>query len=156
MEQQHDLFDEDLHCELCNRTLPANSKSTVCAFCAEQLLFSEVKDYIRENDVTEYDVAQHFDIQAQALQFLDEHFEGFGHHGHFDIPIQQVKRWIREGRIEYKSKELSTIKMHCVICGAPVAFGTVCSKCLRQQNTSGHSKTLELDPSRMRYLDDMK
>ena len=133
MEQQHDLFDEDLHCELCNRTLPANSKSTVCAFCAEQLLFSEVKDYIRENDVTEYDVAQHF-----------------------DIPIQQVKRWIREGRIEYKSKELSTIKMHCVICGAPVAFGTVCSKCLRQQNNYGNSKTLELDPSRMRYLDDMK
>ena len=127
MEQQHDLFDEDLHCELCNRTLPANSKSTVCAFCAEQLLFSEVKDYIRENDVTEYDVAQHF-----------------------DIPIQQVKRWIREGRIEYKSKELSTIKMHCVICGAPVAFCTVCSKFQRQQNTSGHSKTLELYPSRMR------
>ena len=131
MEQQLDLFEDDLHCEVCNRPLPANSKGTICTFCAEQMLFSEVKDYIRENDVTEYDVTVHF-----------------------DIPIQQVKRWIREGRIEYKTKEPSTIRMHCVVCGAPVAFGTVCAKCLRQQNTSGHSKTLELDPSRMRYLDE--
>lgn len=131
---QPDLFNNDEpHCEICNRSLPANSRDTICAFCTEQLLFSEVKDYIRENDVTEYDVAQHF-----------------------NIPIQQVKRWIREGRIEYKPKELSSIRMHCVVCGAPVSFGTVCSKCLRQQNTSGHSKTLELDPSRMRYLDDPK
>ena len=88
MEQQLDLFEDDLHCEVCNRPLPANSKGTICTFCAEQMLFSEVKDYIRENDVTEYDVAVHF-----------------------DIPIQQVKRWIREGRIEYKTKEPSTIRM---------------------------------------------
>ena len=48
MEQQLDLFEDDLHCEVCNRPLPANSKGTICTFCAEQMLFSEVKDYIRD------------------------------------------------------------------------------------------------------------
>ena len=54
-------------------------------------LFAEVKDYIRENDVKEIDVAEHF-----------------------GIPVSKVRRWIKEGRIQYKEGENIT-PIHCQI-----------------------------------------
>ena len=95
-------------------------KENLCPSCIEQKLFREVKEYIRENDVNEYDVAQHF-----------------------HIPHMQVKKWIREGRIEYKDDHLNTITMHCTRCGAPISFGTLCAKCMRQKDVSGHSSARE-------------
>ena len=79
MEQPQDLFGNYKYCEECKRPLPLTYKENLCPSCIEQKLFREVKEYIRENDVNEYDVAQHF-----------------------HIPHMQVKKWIREGRIEYK------------------------------------------------------
>lgn len=111
--------------------MPLAYKHTACPACIEQQLFHEVKEYIRANDVTEYDVALHF-----------------------EIPHQKVKQWIREGRIEYKDDHLNTITMKCAKCGAPIQFGTLCSQCLRQQNLSGHSTHQQMDDSRMRFLDD--
>ena len=131
--QARGLFDNYNTCELCGRALPANHQKLLCQVCLDQQLFMDVKEYIRENDVNEYDVAQEF-----------------------DIPLSRVKQWIREGRIEYKDKRLNSIRMHCLKCGAPITFGSLCSKCLRQQNTSGHSKVPETDPSRMRFLEEGK
>ena len=83
-------------------------------------------------DVNEYDVAQHF-----------------------HIPHMQVKKWIREGRIEYKDDHLNTITMHCTRCGAPIAFGTLCAKCMRQKDVSIHSSAREdISDSRMRFIED--
>ena len=93
------------------------------------MLFQEVKEYIRANDVTEYDVASHF-----------------------NLPLQQVKQWIREGRIEYKDSHLNTISMYCIKCGAPISFGQLCPKCLKQMNMAGHSCGSPLEDSRMRYF----
>ena len=110
MEQPQDLFGNYKYCEECKRPLPLTYKENLCPSCIEQKLFREVKEYIRENDVNEYDVAQHF-----------------------HIPHMQVKKWIREGRIEYKDDHLNTITMHCTRCGAPISFGTLCAKCMRQR-----------------------
>ena len=66
-------------CKECRRNLPPDYPGEVCPACKERILFSQVKDFIRENDVTEFDVSKHF-----------------------DIPLFKVKGWIREGRIEYK------------------------------------------------------
>lgn len=131
--QQQGLFGNYRYCEFCRRPLSLDYEGTLCPGCVENELFSRVKEYIRSNDVTEYEVAEHF-----------------------EIPLYRVKKWIREGRIEYKDNKLNTITMHCTICGASISFGTLCAKCLRQKGTSGHSAPRESEPSRMRYLEDAK
>lgn len=134
MEQQQTLFGNFKYCEECKKPLPLAYKETLCPTCIEQKLFHEVKEYIRENDVTEYDVADHF-----------------------HIPHHKVKQWIREGRIEYKDEHLNMISMHCSKCGAPISFGTLCAKCMRQHDASGHSTAkVTTDNSKMRFLEDAK
>lgn len=129
---QTSLFENYKYCEICGKPLPLSYRDSLCPNCKEQQLFSKVKDYIRENDVTEYQVA-----------------------AHFHIPLQYVKKWIKEGRIEYKdnSNTVSLIKTYCRSCGAPITFGTLCPKCLRAQNISGHSTGTKDEESHMRYLD---
>lgn len=130
MEQQG-LFDNYKYCEFCKRPLPLDYADSLCPACKETKLFHQVKEYIRANDVTEYDVALHF-----------------------HLPLHQVKQWIREGRIEYKEDHLNMITTHCIKCGAPISFGQLCPKCLKQQNLSVHSSRTKEDDSRMRYLKD--
>lgn len=128
------LFNNYKYCEECKKPLPLTYMATLCPSCIEQKLFREVKEYIRANDVTEYDVAEHF-----------------------NIPRHRVKQWIREGRIEYKDDHLNMISMYCTKCGAPITFGTLCSKCLRQQGSAGYSAPQNRgEESRMRFLDDSK
>lgn len=127
------LFGNFKYCEICRRPLSLDYKNALCPGCQEQQLFREVKEFIRANDVNEYDV---------ALEF--------------NIPLSQVKRWIREGRIEYKDKRLNTITMHCIDCGAAISFGTLCTKCMRKKGMSVHSVLNGTDSSRMRFLDDAK
>lgn len=130
--QNEGLFGNYKYCELCRKPLSLDYEDTLCPLCLEHQLFQKVKEFIRENDVNEYDVAEEF-----------------------NIPLHQVKHWIREGRIEYKDKRLNNITLHCVTCGAPINFGTHCSKCMRQKNTVGHSTSFQSsEPSRMRYLED--
>lgn len=132
MEQQPNLFGNIKYCAECRRPLPLTYMAPLCPGCIEHALFREVKEYIRSNDVTEYDVAEHF-----------------------NIPRHRVKQWIREGRIEYKDNHLNTITTHCTKCGAPITFGTMCSKCMRQKNSAGYSATRnKSEDSRMRFLDD--
>lgn len=130
--EQRNLFNQFKCCEYCGKPLASSYEGTVCPACQEQQLFRDVKDFIRANDnVTEYDVAKHF-----------------------NIPIQRVKHWIREGRIEYKVNNSTALTTHCVECGAPISFGRLCANCLRKQNISGHSTLAKESPARMRYLKD--
>lgn len=127
------LFENYKQCALCKCPLPLDYQEEYCPSCVDVKLFQEVKDYIRENDVNEYDVAQHF-----------------------EIPLKQVKAWIREGRIEYKEKsEASIAGLHCQHCGAPVSFGTLCPKCLKLLNgrrgyEAKHTHNVD---DKMHYLD---
>lgn len=131
--QQQGLFSNYKYCEYCGRPLSLDFDGTVCPGCKDHMLFREVKEYIRANDVTEYDVAQYF-----------------------NIPLSQVKLWIKQGRIEYKEKpnKPKAIVTHCKECGAPISFGILCTKCLRRQDVSGHSKITKEDPGRMRYFEE--
>lgn len=130
--KQRGLFENYKYCEYCGKPLSLSFEGTVCPACQDQQLFHEVKEFIRNSDdVTEYDVAKHF-----------------------NIPIQRVKHWIREGRIEYKDNSLNAITMHCTECGAPISFGRLCAKCLKKHSISGYSTSTKESPARMRYFED--
>ena len=122
------------YCKFCNRTMFANEPSEACPYCLENELFQNVKDFIRANDVNEHQVA----IQ-------------------FNIPVSQVKQWIKEGRIEYKESGSQFINsVHCQCCGAPVSFGTLCLKCLRTVSKTMHgsySTDITTETARMRFLE---
>lgn len=129
------LFGNVKLCQKCNRPLPQSYSEDLCPACKDRQLFWEVKEYIRANIVNEHDVAEHF-----------------------NIPLKQVKGWIREGRIEYRTENpqenLSAI--HCKQCGAPITFGTLCSNCMRTPNASKGYAALpnnKNSDSRMRFID---
>ena len=106
-------------------------KDDLCPECKDLNLFAEVKDYIRENDVKEIDVAEHF-----------------------GIPVSKVRRWIKEGRIQYKEGENIT-PIHCQICGKTIDFGSVCPECRRKNGLHIYAKKSYSDDdiqSAMRFL----
>lgn len=126
------LFNNYKQCEYCGTPLSPEYQDTICPSCKERTLFQRVKEFIRANDVNEYEVAYHF-----------------------HIPLRQVKEWIKEGRIEYKEQTSKTLieSLHCQRCGAPITFGTLCSKCLKHQNVGkGHAAGKPAD-NKMYYLD---
>lgn len=131
MQPDKNIFDKYKYCEFCGRPLPKSYESNLCPNCQEAQLFRDVKEYIRSNVVNEYEVAEHF-----------------------HIPLRQVKEWIRDGRIEYRKDNNATINgMHCQRCGAPVSFGSLCSKCLKLLNSGSGTAVSEASDIRMRYLD---
>lgn len=132
---QKGLFENYRQCGICGKRLPDTYKEDYCPNCLNLKLLHDVKDFIRENEVNEYQVAEQF-----------------------DIPVKMVKEWIREGHIEYKqNKENETIAgIHCRRCGAPVTFGTLCPKCLKLLNGNsikGYSQTNHSNSEKMRFLD---
>lgn len=128
---QKDLFGNYKYCELCRRPMPLNYQETLCPHCVQHQLFHDVKEYIRQNDVTEYDVAEHF-----------------------HIPLYRVKSWIKEGRIEYKENPSSLVSNHCQNCGTSITFGSLCPKCMKAANTSGHSTYKpDEDEGHMRFVE---
>jgi predicted amidophosphoribosyltransferase len=127
-------------CKRCGRMLPDTYEEEYCPFCRETMLFDKVRDYVRSADVTEYQVASHF-----------------------NIPVEKVRYWIKEGRIEYKDDNVKgeggpsgITGMYCSRCGAPVTFGTLCTKCLKllNENRKGYSPVQKKkENERMRFLE---
>lgn len=127
------LFGKYKQCEYCGRPLPLHFEGNLCPGCQDAQLFRDVKEFIRANDVNEYEVAEHF-----------------------CIPHRKVKEWIREGRIEYRTDKptANVSALHCQRCGAPVTFGTLCPKCLKLVNGGhGSSTNYAVGDSKMHYLD---
>lgn len=122
------------YCKLCKRILPVSYKEEFCGDCEERMLFDKVRDFVRKNEVNEYQVAEHFGIS-----------------------VRQVKQWIKEGRMEYKERDQKTLmSSYCIRCGARVSFGSLCTKCLRLLNgektgygVMEHSE----EAGRMRFID---
>ncbi len=126
------------HCTYCNKPLPKTAKYTCCPQCEETILFHSVREYIRDNDVNEFQVAEHF-----------------------DIPLRKVKDWIREGRIEYKTSadgKNCITSIRCSRCGAPASFGTLCKDCLKllNKNVHGYGSSIVHKEEHMRFLDTPK
>ena len=76
LERQNSI--QHKYCEHCGQPIPRSSEFACCASCQETILFAAVRSYIRENNVNEFQVADHF-----------------------GIPLRLVKRWMKELRIEY-------------------------------------------------------
>lgn len=77
-----DLFEETTNrriCPQCNKPMPRSTKDDLCPACQDELLFRQVRDYINKHHTTEIQLADHF-----------------------DIPLQKVRSWIKDGRIEYR------------------------------------------------------
>lgn len=135
---QENLFTEFKMCKMCGRPLSMDYEPEYCPACTEEALFKEVREYIREHDVTEH-------MLAEA----------------FDIPLKKVHKWIAEGRIEYveKGEQKSIRSVFCQRCGAPISFGNFCPSCNRvmaggkEKSYVSVSKDGGKDSSRMRYLD---
>ena len=123
---------EDVHeCQQCGRVLSKLYQDDICPECKDTNLFAEVKTYIRENDVKEMDVAEHF-----------------------GIPVGKVRRWIKEGRIQYKEGQKIT-PIHCQICGKTIDFGAVCPDCRKKNGLHIYAKKTYSDEdidSAMRFL----
>lgn len=123
------------YCAYCNKPISRSAESIYCPDCQERILFHSVREYIRDNDVNEFQVAERF-----------------------DIPLRLVKHWIKEGRIEYKTagdgKTIIT-SIRCSRCGAPATFGNVCTACLKliNKNVHGYGTQVTNDDNKMRYLD---
>jgi rubrerythrin len=128
------LFENYKVCDICGKRLPDSYDGDRCPSCKDLMLLHDAKDYIRENDVNEYMVAEHF-----------------------GIPVRIVKGWIREGHIEYRTTGSTTaISLHCQHCGAPVSFGSVCPACMKRLNGTGKGYGLSGSSSaneRMRFLE---
>lgn len=120
---------------MCGRPLPIEYEKDCCPGCEEDVLFKEIRDYIRENDVTEFELAEIF-----------------------HIPQSKVRHWIKEGRIEYVTEENANKLMNnrCQRCGTPVSFGTLCTNCMRLMNGGKEitytSATKAPERNRMRFL----
>lgn len=105
---------EEKICKQCSRKLPEAYNQDICPSCMEINLFAEVKEYIRNNDVNEQDVASHF-----------------------DIPVAKVRNWIKEGRIQYRNnprENKNITNLFCRVCGKKIAFGVVCPECHSLEN----------------------
>lgn len=124
-------------CIICHKLISADYNGDVCPSCEEEILFSKVKDYIRENRVNEYMVAEHF-----------------------NLPMKKVRSWIKEGRIEYVEKNKQIVGTRCERCGKAVTFGSICPDCMRLMNYSNKKIQLAYDFSKeeekMRFLDSDK
>ncbi|MEG0806004.1 MAG: hypothetical protein RR364_05375 [Lachnospiraceae bacterium] len=137
MEKQMALFDNYKYCASCRRLLAPTYEFDICPSCMEQELFKEVREYIRKNDVTEFDVAEHF-----------------------QLPIRRVRTWIREGKIEYQNNSSKQVMgAHCARCGELVKSGELCQKCIallkRPKATIGFSQDI-IDAGKMHFLDQEK
>ena len=78
-----DRFDR-CYCDVCGKALPRSYRDSVCSDCKHDAIYKEVKEFILHNDVTELEVAEQF-----------------------DLPLETIRRWIREGHLSYKDQKES-------------------------------------------------
>lgn len=132
----HDEFANYKSCIVCSRPLPADYEKDFCPDCEEEALFKEIREYIRSHRVTEFELAEVFGISQS-----------------------KVRKWIKEGRIEYVTEENKVTSTQCARCGTQITFGTLCTECMRALNGSKDvayfaPRRQDGDEHRMRYLTD--
>lgn len=94
------------HCKKCGQMFQYNG-TPLCDKCEHDMeeKFNKVKEYVRENP-------------GASMGIVSEENE---------VPIQQIKRWIREERLAF-TKE-SGVMLHCEKCGSPIYTGRYCKAC---------------------------
>ncbi len=122
MEERGTLFQGGKFCLWCHCPIPMSSESEYCENCQESIRFREIRDYVREHDVNEFQLAEEF-----------------------GLPLRKVKQWIREGRLEYKELNNTMVNLHCQRCGKAIHFGNFCPECNRiEYGVQGGFETLKV------------
>lgn len=128
------------NCKGCGRLFNYISGPPLCPSCTRALdeKFEQVKDYI-------YD---HPRVDMQEVSEV------------FDVPIPQIKQWIREERLAFA--EDSMIGLECEKCGVTIRTGRFCKACkdklakgLTELYPEAKPKPNQRDPresARMRFL----
>ena len=133
MTYKKDEYTNYKSCTMCSRQLPIDYEKDFCPACEDDVLFKEVREYIRSHDVTEFELAEVFNISQS-----------------------KVRKWIKEGRIEYVTGDKKMMNTRCQRCGVPVSFGTLCPDCMRVMNGSKEVSYISFgskkDSNRMRFL----
>lgn len=102
------------NCKECGKVFNYIQGAPVCAACAKKLedKFTEVKEYV-------------YDHPNVGINQVAEEME---------VSVQQIKRWIREERLEFSDS--SEIGIDCEKCGAMIRTGRFCANCKRRLEQS--------------------
>lgn len=94
------------NCKNCGKLFQFVGKP-ICPICSKKLedKFFEVRDYIYDNP------------SANMSKVSED----------MDVPVQQIKKWVREERLAF-SKD-SGITISCEKCSKPILTGRFCKKC---------------------------
>ncbi len=130
------------NCKSCNKLFNYISGPPLCPACMQaiDLKFEEVKAYI-------------YDHPRVGIQEVSDEF---------DVPIAQIKQWIREERLAFA--EDSMIGLECEGCGVIIKTGRYCKECKDKlakglgnlypaEKEHPVKKLKDADNPRMRFLD---
>ena len=80
---------------------------------------------------------------------------------HFGIPVARVKKWIRDGRIQYRDEDTPRdvlMECYCEVCGKLIDFGSVCTECMQKIKSKERHGSLGVlkkgESGKMRFLKD--
>lgn len=94
-------------CKMCKHLFNSIGGLVICPTCNNKLedKFKEIKEYIREN-------------KGATITEVSEKFE---------IPTQQIKKWIKEERLTFSEDSVGGIE--CESCGTFIKTGRYCVSC---------------------------
>ena len=112
------------NCKKCRKLFNYNG-NPLCPQCNKEMedKFSDVKAYIRENPTSSISVV------AEET----------------DVPVQQIKQWIREERLTFTKD--SGVVITCENCGKPILTGRYCGECKRSMTNSFEGLYVEKAPA---------
>jgi len=125
-----------INCSRCGRFFDSNGFVTLCPLCykKDQSDFERIRQYLYEHP------------RATIFQVSTD----------LDMPVSQLKRYLREGRLEIVEKDNLFLK--CEACGKSICSGVYCDECSRKYNNnitsiySGNTNTNKAVSQQIRYL----
>lgn len=95
------------NCKICKHLFNSIGGLVICPTCNNKLedKFKEIKEYIRDN-------------KGATINDISEKFE---------IPTQQIKKWIKEERLTFSDDSFGGIE--CELCGTYIKTGRYCHSC---------------------------
>lgn len=122
------------NCKNCGKIFNYLSGDIICPTCYKKLdeKFREVKEYIYKNP------------GAGVNEVATEN----------DISVSQIKKWVREERLEFTEDAL--VGIECESCGVSIRTGRFCQNCknvLAQQFESLYNKKVNQNDKKINYKD---
>lgn len=130
-------------CKSCGRLFNVISRTKICPNCKAALedKFQDVKKYLDENP-------------SATIEILSKDCE---------IPVKQIKEWIREERLAFREGSASGIT--CEQCGVMILTGRFCDQCKQKIHNNLSSaitptkreepKKKDRERDRMRFLQNL-